>query len=174
MAQEIINIGALPNDGEGDPLRTAFSKINNNFTQLYSTGTFTYDAYTTNDTASQVIFETPANLFTQATFQVNSNNTDTDDSQNITLTASISNDGSSLAWTGHGTMFINDPVTQYDMDVDSGNVRLMVSPLVDATLYHFISAQITFANNVPGLMIALEGDSGNVLGTESGLPLTTQ
>ena len=35
MTQEIINIGAVPNDGEGDPLRTAFQKINNNFTQLY-------------------------------------------------------------------------------------------------------------------------------------------
>ena len=29
--QETINIGALPNDGDGDPLRTAVGKINNNF-----------------------------------------------------------------------------------------------------------------------------------------------
>lgn len=36
MSQQIINTGALPNDGEGDPLRTAFTKINNNFTELYS------------------------------------------------------------------------------------------------------------------------------------------
>ena len=32
--QEIINIGTLPNDGEGDPLRVAFAKINNNFSNL--------------------------------------------------------------------------------------------------------------------------------------------
>lgn len=31
MAIEIIKIGALPNDGLGDPLRVAFAKINNNF-----------------------------------------------------------------------------------------------------------------------------------------------
>ena len=37
MTQEIINIGAAPNDGEGDPLRTAFEKINNNFSQNYKT-----------------------------------------------------------------------------------------------------------------------------------------
>jgi hypothetical protein len=37
MAQEIINIGAAANDGTGDPLRTAFDKVNNNFTQLYNT-----------------------------------------------------------------------------------------------------------------------------------------
>lgn len=144
--QEIINIGALPNDGEGDPLRTAFSKINNNFAQLYSSGTFTYDAYSVDDSPSQVIFETPANLFTQATFQVNSQNTDTNDSQNITLTAAISNDGNNVSWTGHNTLFINDPVTGYDIDISSGNLRILVNPLVDNTLYHFLAAQITFAN----------------------------
>lgn len=37
MAQEIINVGLTPNDGAGDPLRTAFEKCNNNFTELYST-----------------------------------------------------------------------------------------------------------------------------------------
>jgi len=37
MTQEIIDIGELANDGTGDPLRVAFDKINNNFTQLYNT-----------------------------------------------------------------------------------------------------------------------------------------
>jgi hypothetical protein len=36
MAQQIINVGATPNDGAGDPIRTAFTKSNNNFSQLYS------------------------------------------------------------------------------------------------------------------------------------------
>jgi len=36
MAQQIINIGPAPNDGLGDPIRTAFAKTNNNFSQLYS------------------------------------------------------------------------------------------------------------------------------------------
>lgn len=36
MAQEIINVGAAPNDGTGDPIRTSFTKCNNNFNQLYS------------------------------------------------------------------------------------------------------------------------------------------
>lgn len=35
MAQQIINIGTNPNDGSGDPLRTAFDKSNDNFTELY-------------------------------------------------------------------------------------------------------------------------------------------
>jgi hypothetical protein len=38
MAQQIINIGATANDGTGDPLRTAFDKCNDNFTELYAGG----------------------------------------------------------------------------------------------------------------------------------------
>jgi len=174
MTQEIINIGAVPNDGEGDPLRTAFQKINNNFTQLYSTGAFTYDAYSFGDTAGQIIFETPANLFTQGNFQINSSDEDTNDSQNITLTVSISNDLADVKWSGHSTLFFNDPVTTYDVDIDDGNIRILVNPLVDANVYHFISAQITFSNNAPGMGLALEGSSGDVLGTELLIPITTE
>jgi hypothetical protein len=36
MTRQSINIGSGPNDKSGDPLRTAFNKINNNFTELYS------------------------------------------------------------------------------------------------------------------------------------------
>ena len=35
MAKRVINIGQTANDRSGDPLRTAFSKINENFTELY-------------------------------------------------------------------------------------------------------------------------------------------
>ena len=38
MAQQTINIGTVANDGTGDPLRTAFDKANDNFTELYSFG----------------------------------------------------------------------------------------------------------------------------------------
>ena len=37
MAQQIINTGNTANDGTGDPLRTAFTKVNNNFTEVYNT-----------------------------------------------------------------------------------------------------------------------------------------
>ena len=36
MTQQIINVGAAPNDGQGDPIRTAFTKCNNNFDELYA------------------------------------------------------------------------------------------------------------------------------------------
>lgn len=36
MALQLINTGSGPNDGTGDPLRTAFTKINANFQEVYS------------------------------------------------------------------------------------------------------------------------------------------
>lgn len=36
MAKQIINIGSAANDGSGDPLRSAFDKINDNFTEVYT------------------------------------------------------------------------------------------------------------------------------------------
>jgi NAD(P)H-hydrate repair Nnr-like enzyme with NAD(P)H-hydrate epimerase domain len=35
MAKKTVNIGTSVNKGNGDPLRTAFGKINQNFTELY-------------------------------------------------------------------------------------------------------------------------------------------
>ena len=51
MAKQTINTGSLPNDKTGDPLRTAFQKINDNFAELYgddsSADTFTSPQITT-------------------------------------------------------------------------------------------------------------------------------
>lgn len=42
--RQVINIGTSANDGTGDRLRTAFDKINNNFTELYAGGnSYFYD-----------------------------------------------------------------------------------------------------------------------------------
>ena len=39
MTYELIDVGAAPDDGNGDPLRTAYIKINNNFINLSQVGT---------------------------------------------------------------------------------------------------------------------------------------
>ena len=36
MAKQIINIGSSENKGDGDPIRTAFNKVNENFSELYA------------------------------------------------------------------------------------------------------------------------------------------
>ena len=36
MAKLVINVGSAPNDGLGDPIRTAYQKCNTNFSELFS------------------------------------------------------------------------------------------------------------------------------------------
>jgi len=46
MAQQIINTGSDPNDGSGDPLRTAFIKTEENFTELFASSSIVTFPYT--------------------------------------------------------------------------------------------------------------------------------
>ena len=45
MTQQTINVGTVPNDGTGDPARTAFQKVNSNFTELYVANALSVKAY---------------------------------------------------------------------------------------------------------------------------------
>lgn len=140
--QEIINIGTLPNDGEGDPLRVAFGKINNNFSNLFATAVSESTANTVGSDPGQVIFETPASTFTNSQFTVyTSNNSNMLNSQSIQLNAQISPDKTTVRFTGYGTSILGTPLVNYDMDVIDGNVRLLINPLVSDALTHIIGSQ---------------------------------
>ena len=140
--QQYINIGTTPNDGLGDPLRTAFSKINNNFSNLFLTTVNTSSANTTGLTANQVIYTYPANAFTQGVFQIRSSNSA--NTQSITISAQIGNSNTSVKFTGYGLTIAGNAVTNYNMDVSSGNVRILVSPIANANITHFVASQVTF------------------------------
>jgi hypothetical protein len=174
--QEYINIGAQANDGEGDPLRTAFAKINNNFSNLFFTTTSTSNTFTVGLDTNQVIYETSANTFSQARFQIRSSDPGTDDMQDITITASITNNLAGVRFTGYGTLFEGNPLCRYDMDVLDGNVRLLINPIKNAVILHFIASEVTFiGTSPPGVEIALDGyPSNSLLGTEDDLILTTE
>ena len=52
MSQLTVNLGTTPNDRTGDSLRVAFSKVNTNFTEIYST--FATQAYVASTMSGQV------------------------------------------------------------------------------------------------------------------------
>ena len=52
MSQQIINVGNLPDNGDGDPLRTAFIKTNDNFTEIYTAGPVGSNIQIANNTIS--------------------------------------------------------------------------------------------------------------------------
>lgn len=140
-SQQIIDIGAAPNDGTGDPLRTAFGKINNNFANLFSTTTLPITANTSGNTANQVLLTTEITNFNQAQFTIRSTDGNTN-SQNIILTAQISNDNTSVKFSAYGTTFFGNAVCTYDMDVVGSNVRILCNPFDSGNLTHVIFSQV--------------------------------
>ena len=145
-SQEYINVGVTPNDGLGDPLRTAFGKINNNFSNLFFTTVTSTSANTTGLTANQVIYLYPANAFTQGVFQIRSSNSS--NSQSITISAQIGNSNTSVKFTGYGLTLAGNAVTNYNMDVNSGNIRILANPIANANISHFIASQVTYSGNI--------------------------
>jgi len=57
MAKQIINIGRTANDRSGDPLRTAFDKVNTNFTELYPQAVPTTSKGSAGDVEGMVAFD---------------------------------------------------------------------------------------------------------------------
>ncbi len=141
MTQEIINVGALANDGEGDPLRVAFQKVNNNFTNLFATSSEITIANTTGNTSGQVIFETEIANFSQAVFQIRSADSSAN-SQSLTINAQIDNSNTDVKFSAFGTVFIGNAVCGYDMDVVSSNVRILCNPIVSSNLTHTVASQL--------------------------------
>ena len=48
MAKQLVNVGTSVNKGDGDPLRTAFQKINDNFNELYASTSLDLDSIGSN------------------------------------------------------------------------------------------------------------------------------
>jgi hypothetical protein len=172
---EVINVGAAANDGDGDPLRTAFQKVNNNFANINSIGFSTAQEITVG-VSPQLLLSTPVYYFTQATMQINSSNLLNDDSQNIVIYSAINNGLTDVNWTGQFSQYFGNLVTNFDMIVENGNVNLYALPLGNAantTISHFISYQITYNYIASGSIIALSQDTNSELVTETGLLITT-
>jgi hypothetical protein len=70
MAQEIISLGTGDNTGNGDPLRTSLTKIQNNFSELYNGNGW---GYYKDDEASDLTVNTTASLIEINGLDSNSN-----------------------------------------------------------------------------------------------------
>jgi len=167
MAIQLVNVGTLPNDGEGDPLRTAFQKINNNFTYLQQTSSQITKTVTLDNSPNQVIFEYPVDEFTMGLFQVKSFRDDNNDSQMVFMGVQTYNDLSDVKYSIYGITNVGSWLTQYDMDVSNGNVRLLVNPLQNEVITHFISYQVTYEGDL-GIGVPMISEDGEGLVTETG------
>lgn len=100
---------------------------------------------TTTNTANQSIFEIPASSFSIGTFKINSREASSNNSQSATIIGYKSNNGVGIRYVVSGTIFIGTQpaLTNYNIDVAYGNVRFMVSPILNSTLTHSINYQVT-------------------------------
>lgn len=155
MAKQTVNLGSSANDGTGDPLRTAFDKINDNFDELYlystaATGnniTITANTIASDNTNGNIILDPNGTgdivVATGAELQL-TDHTDnavvfSDASGNLTMAAGFTFDGTNVATTGSISVNsrlklednrITTQTTNDDIDVDpsgSGAVNILAN-----------------------------------------------
>ena len=75
MTQFIIDIGAVPDDGQGDPLRTAFDYTNENFNQIFAAGPVLSNIQIGNNTITTTVLNSNLILSPSGIGRVQFNNT---------------------------------------------------------------------------------------------------
>jgi len=160
MAKQSVNLGSSANDGTGDPLRTAFDKINDNFDELYLYSTATADnniTITGNTIATdntngnitidpngtgRLIIATGAEI--RVTDHVDNGIVFSDTNGDLSFSGALTFDGSTLATTGSLTVnnrlriqgnVISSMITNDDIDIDpSGTGKINYITTQQATV----------------------------------------
>lgn len=101
-----------------------------------------FSIVTTNNSANQVIYQLPVAKVISATFNITSSESNSFNSQTVTIVTNKRNDGTSASFSAFGTVFNGSPVTRYNVDVGYGNLRVMVSPVPNTIVTHIVSFEI--------------------------------
>ena len=147
MTRQNINIGSTANDGTGDPLRTAFDKINDNFVELYGTD---------ND-----ITTLDANL----------------DVNNFSITTGVTNGNITVTPNGTGNInlgalkFNGTSISSDDSTIVNINEALRVEGVLTATGALTSNTSLTLASGatVTGIDNGALGSSASLLATQGAI-----
>lgn len=101
-----------------------------------------FSVVTSTNAANQVIYQLPAANVTSATFKITSSESNSFNSQTVTIVTNKRNDGTGASFSAFGTVFNGSPVTHYNIDVGYGNLRVMVSPIPNTRVTHIVSFEI--------------------------------
>jgi hypothetical protein len=74
LVQQVVNVGSAPNDGTGDTVRNGMIKINNNFTEIYTTYTMTGMVTVGNSTVNASVSNAVGYYFGNSTATFTANN----------------------------------------------------------------------------------------------------
>jgi len=136
MSKRVINIGNAPNDGNGDPLRTGLSKVNDNFTEIYNTLGDGADVISYASTAG--ISTLAQNLTGTPSIQVSGlTNTGVSTVQSIQVTdLEVAGIVTALQFFGDGSQLTNVTATTAGIDVYEDGTR------------RGIAKELNFAENI--------------------------
>ena len=157
MTQQIIDVGNVANDGQGDPIRTAFIKTNENFSELYNIGGVTGIANGTSNIAIvgsgnvNVSAANVANVFVITS--VGSYNTGVLSTTTLTASGNISSAGnvSAAFFVGNGSALTG--VTSISAaDLLTGNVLSA----------NVLFSQLTTVGTLVSLIVTGNATAGNV------------
>jgi hypothetical protein len=121
MAKQTINVGTTANDRTGDPLRIAFTKINQNFTELY------------NVDANTVIISDISDLTDNSNLLFSGNYEDLANTPFIPTDLSDLTDNSNLLFSGNYEDLTNTPSIPTDLSELSDTQGLLNPPLTTFT-----------------------------------------
>ena len=133
MAQELINIGAIANDGTGDTIRGAGIKINNNFTELYARPSVASDINVIQNNISTTASNADLSISPSGTGAVSFPGITIDDN---TIKATRSNDDLRIIPNGAGSLVI-DGISVSGTTIksdDSTSVNVNEALVVDGTI----------------------------------------
>jgi len=155
MAKQTINIGDSANDGTGDPLRTAFNKINENFTELYGD-----DSSADTFTSPQITTPTITGTATIDNILINDSEISTASNANLTLNpggtgtielAAATNITGATAITGAVT--ITGAITQTGSSTITGNITVQGDVLTDRISSPATNADLVLTASGTGVVV---------------------
>lgn len=135
---QTINIGTLPNDTTGDPLRSAFTKINNNFAEQYSTVNVT----TLDDSPGCVLLTIPIGTVSHALLQITSRSTTTTAFQSQMMSVVLTNDAGDVAFTTFGALNNGANVADIYPELVPGNLQISCQALSNTAITHTITYRV--------------------------------
>ena len=131
-----INVGTVTANGD---ISTSGNITVSGTVQIADLTMGTLVANTIGLTANQIIYQAPVSSFSTIRFEVTSKSVITQDSQAVSIVANRRNNGTGVVYVVSGTLFQGQVLTTYNVDVLFGNVRLMLTPLANLAMNHYIS-----------------------------------
>ena len=168
MARQNINLGTDPNDGEGDNLRTAFDKVNDNFIEVYSAGPVGSNIVLSGNTIAANVTNANIELSPNGTGKVVIKNDLIPDANNTRYIGSTTSRPRGVYVGSAGINSVGDITT--DGNITANNIRYTSEVFVgDLQGSVFADDSTTIVDAVDNAVYADTGVFGTLAGNGSGL-----